>query len=291
MLAPGFNNFFQVDFEDSVQIGLDTANIFVGVLKFNLDPQFGQGILEAGPDVLTDNETFLAAYKGLFVTTDGVEDGAIINIDYSSDATTMVMYYHKEEEKFSYEFFITQTGSAHFNSYTHDYLNSGSSEFLAIFMDSTLGNFQYYLQTGVGFSADIDIASVLELHDSILILPINKAELIMAVDTEKTQGYAPPERLIISWLNENGVKLSIRDQALNDDIDGFYNEERKEYRFIMTSHVQAILDGTVPTTTFRIETIRPATSANRVVLNGNLADTTGGVNTLKLRLYYSQLID
>ena len=72
LLDPIFNNTFTPNFNDTVQIGLDTVNKFVGVLQLKLDPSFGQEIIDLnGTDVLSSNEEFQKVYKGLYITTDG----------------------------------------------------------------------------------------------------------------------------------------------------------------------------------------------------------------------------
>ena len=66
LLDPSFNSTFTPNFNDTVQIGLDTSDLFAGVLKFNLDPSFGQGIIDlSGTEVLSSNDEFLKVYKGL----------------------------------------------------------------------------------------------------------------------------------------------------------------------------------------------------------------------------------
>lgn len=296
LLDPSFNNTFTPNFDDSVQVDLDTIP---GVLALKLDPAFGQEIIDfSGTDVLSSLEEFLKVYKGLYITTDGVQDGSILNIDYSSDATTLIMYMHKDTlvndstdaiyENF--EFSLTPDITAHFNEYKHDYEGSGSAELLEIYNDTSLGNIKYYLQAGGGFAADIKFPTLHSLADSVIVLPISKAELILPVDSNTTDGYEPGNQLFISRINEDGQKVIIDDQG-SANLGGFYNESSSEYRFVITGHIQKYLNGDFSSPDVRIEINKPGTSPNRVILNGHDIDTTNGVKNLLLRIYYSTLND
>ena len=296
LLDPSFNNTFTPSFFDSVQVGLDTIE---GVLALKLDPSFGQEIIDfSGTDVLSSLEEFLKVYKGLYITTDGIQDGSILNIDYSSDATTMIMYMHKdtitEDSAYAilgnYEFNLTTDITAHFNEFKHDYEGSGSAEFLAIHNDTSLGNIQYYIQAGGGFSADIIFPTLHALEDSVALLPISKAELILPVDPSTTDGYEPGNQLFIFGINEEGERFIISDQGSNT-LGGFYDESNSEYRFIITGHIQNFLNGDFSSPKMRIEINKPGTSPNRMILNGHDIDTTNGINNLILRIYYSTLND
>ena len=299
LLDPSFNNTFTPNFDDTVQIGLDTANKFIGVLQLKLNQSFGQEIIDlGGTEVLSSLEEFLKVYKGLYVTTDGVQDGSILNIDYSSEATSLIMYMHKDtlvndstDAIFEdYEFTLTTDITAHFNEFKHDYEGSGSAEFLEIYNDTSLANIKYYLQAGGGFAADIKFPTLQSLADSVIVLPISKAELILPVASSTTEDYKPGNQLFISRIDEDGQKVIIDDQG-NPTLGGFYDESNSEYRFIFTGHIQKILNGEIKSPDVRIEINKPGTSPNRVILNGHDVDTTNGVKNLILRIYYSTLND
>ena len=293
LLDPSFNNTFTPSFDDSVQVGIDTI---AGVLALKLDPAFGQEIIDfSGTDVLSSLDEFLKVYKGLYITTDGVQNGSVLNIDYSSDATTMIIYMHKdtiaEDSAYAiignYEFNLTTDITAHFNEFKHDYEGSGSAEFLEIFNDTSLGNIQYYIQAGGGFSADIKFPTLHALADSIAVIPLSKAELILPVDSSKARDYEPGNQLIIFRINEDGQKVIIADPSIN----GFYDESRSEYRFVITEHIQNFINGELSSPDVRLETTKPGFSPNRMILNGHDIDTTNGTKNLTLRIYYTTLND
>lgn len=288
LLNPSFNNTFTPNFTDTIQIGLDTLAQFPGVLKLKIDSSFGQGIIDlSGTEVLSSNEEFLKVYKGLYITTDGIQNGSILNIDQSSSATTMIMYMHIDTVVSQYEFTVTQS-VVHFNEFKHDYVGSGSAEFNAILNDSTLGNTKYFVQAGNGFAVNIKMPTLHAITDSLGPIPINKAELILPIDPNTVNDFVPGNQLFISRFDENGTKLPIADNG-SPNLGGQYNELNNEYRFIITNHIQDFLNGIISTPDVRVEINKPGTSPNRTILLGNKADTTNGGSALKLRIYYSTL--
>lgn len=290
LLDPEFNNTFASNFVDSVQIGLDTLNKYPGVFKLKLDPAFGQEMIDLnGTEVLSNISEFLKVFKGLFMTTENTEDGSVIYFDFGSNATTMMLYYHVDTVAYDYEFLVISNSTAHFTQTIHDYEVSGSSQLQSVLIDSTLGNQNYFLQAGAGFDVNLRFPALETLLDSFPFLPINKAELIMPVSAEEdVTSLAPPSRLLIRRVNEDGEQVSILDAATSR-LDGNYNIFTNEYRFVITRHIQSYLNGEIPNADLLFSTIYQSTSANRVLLNGHDADTTGGVKNLKLRIYYSTL--
>jgi len=291
LLEPTFNNTFIPNFIDTIQIGLDTLNQFIGVFKLKLDPSFGQEIIDlSGTEVLSNNAEFLKVYKGLYITTDGVQDGSILNINYAGGATTLVMYMHIDTVISTFEFNISETANAHFNEYKHDYTGSGSAEFNAILNDTSLANQKYFLQAGGGFAIDIKMPTLHSLLDSLGPIPVNKAELIMPVDPSTVEDYVPASQFFISRFDEEGTNLIIADQG-SPNLGGLYDEFRSEYRFNITEHIQQFLNGEISTPDVRVEINKPGTSANRSILFGHNADTSNGEKALLLRIYYSTLND
>jgi hypothetical protein len=289
LLDPSFDNTFTANFLDTVQIGLDSSNQFPGVFQLHLDPSFGQEIIDfAGTEVLLNNEEFLKVYKGLYITTDNVEDGSILSIDYTSDATTMIMYFHVDTIVKEYEFEISSSSTVHFNEFKHNYVASGSDELNAILNDTNLANKKYFLQTGGGFSIGLEMPTLSSLKDSLNAIPVNKAELIMPVDPNTVEDYVPAEQFFISRINDEGKKVTIADQG-SFNLGGKYDEDKMEYRFIITEHIQGFINGDFSSPDVFIEIKKPGTSPNRSILYGHEADTLLGEKPLILRIYFSTL--
>jgi hypothetical protein len=288
LLDPSFNNTFTANFLDTIQIGLD-SNLVAGVFQLKLDPLFGQEIIDlAGTEVLLNNEEFLKVYKGLYITTDGDQDGTILSIDYTSDATTMIMYYHVDTIVKEFEFEISSTSTAHFNEFKHNYVVSGSNELNAILNDTNLANKKYFLQTGGGFSVGIEMPTLHSLIDSLGAIPVNKAELVMPVDPNSVEDYVPVEQFFILRIADDGRRVAIDDQG-SFNLGGKFDDEKMEYRFIITEHIQSFISGKINSPNVLIEVKKPGYSPNRSILYGHKADTTLGEKPLLLRIYYSTL--
>ena len=240
--------------------------------------------------MLSSNEEFTKVYRGLYITTDGDQDGAILNIDYSHAATTMVMYMHKDTVVYDYEFIMDYNSNAHFNEFKHDYEGTASSEYFDILNDSSKAAEKYFLQAGGGYMLNISMPTLNDVNDLLGVLPINKAELIMPVSSNYTDGFEPGEYFIMWRVNNYGRDTSITGYNY-PNYGGTYDSYRNEYRFNITEHIQEYLSGAVgtPIPDVKLEINKPGTSPNRVILNGNKADTSNGVKALKLRLYYSTL--
>jgi hypothetical protein len=291
LLDPDFDNLIQPSFFDTVYLSRNpdfTTLQIPGVIPLKLRKEFGQQILDYnGTEVLESNSNFLEQYKGLYVSIEG-EDGKDILFINMADFGTAVMIYYKagaDQEDKEYKFIIDNV-SAHFNVYEHAYEESGSIRLLAELQDSTIGNSYFFTQSGGGFETRINFPTLTALRDSQLFIPVNKAELIIPIEPGSTKDYAPPSLLYLFEINEDGKEQTLPDQY---HIGGFYDEINMQYSFNIVHFMQDVLNGEdLPELV--LKTGSPGSSPNRVLLNGNLADTTM-FKPMKLRLYYSSLIN
>ena len=294
LLDPDFNNLIEANFFDTVNLSRDTnfsALKIPGVIRLKLKTSFGQKILDLnGTNTLESNDNFLEEFKGLYVSVEGEEGSQIFYIDMADFGTSIMLYYKKgtaqEDEEYK---FIIDNFSAHFNVFEHDYSVSSSLRLQAVLADSTLGNKYCFNQSGGGFKTYLRMPTLMNLADSQLFIPVNKAELILPIEEGSTKEYSPPDQLFIFRINDDGEEELILDQYLGSGhIGGFYDREKNEYKFNIIRHVQAILNGDFVDHGLVIKTSNPGSTPNRVILNGNEADTLYHV-PMKLRLYYSSL--
>lgn len=294
LLDPDFNNLIQPDFLDTVYLSRDTNFTTLqipGVIPLKLNKEFGQKILDYnGTSVLSSNSEFLKEYKGLYVSVEGEDGKDILYIDMADFGTAVMIYYKKGSDQEDEEYkFIIDAVSAHFNVYEHDYEQSGSIRLLAAMQDSTIGNQYFFTQSGGGFKSYIHFPTLLNLTDSQLFIPVNKAELIVPIEPGSTKEYAPPNQLFLFRINDEGQEELILDQYFNH-VDGFYDPINFQYRFNIIKHVQAVLNGEINPNGLVMKTGSPGSTPNRVLLNGNHVDTSM-FKPMKLRLYYSSLIN
>ena len=95
--------------------------------------------------------------------------------------------------------------------------------------------------------------------------------------------------MFLFWVNDEGNEEFILDQTVSD-VDGRYDAENQQYRFNIIRHVQAILNGKINPNSLVLKTGSPGSTPNRVLLNGNMVDTSS-LKPMKLRIYYSSLIN
>jgi hypothetical protein len=294
LLDPTFNNLIQPDFLDTVYLSRDTnfASLQIpGVIPLRLKKEFGQQILDLnGTSVLSSNENFLQEYKGLYVSIEGEDGKDILFIDVSDFGTAVMIYFKEGSEQDNREYkFIIDDISAHFNVYEHDYEQSGSIRLLATMQDSTIGNQYFFTQSGGGYKSYLRFPGLLSLRDSQLFIPVNKAELIVPIEPGSTKEYAPPSQLFLFRINDDGEEELILDQYFNH-VGGFYDEVNYQYKFNIIKHVQAILKGDINPNGLVMKTGAPGSTPNRVLLNGQMVDTSI-LKPMKLQLYYSSLIN
>jgi len=290
LIDPTFDNLIQPNFFDTVYLSRtsNTALQIPGVIPIRLRKEFGQQILDFnGTEVTESGANFLEQYKGLYVSIEGEEGQDILFINMADFGTALMVYYKSGSDQEDKEYkFIIDAVSAHFNVYEHNYEESGSIRLLAEMQDSTIGNSYFFLQSGGGFEAKINFPTLKALRDSQLFIPVNKAELVIPVEPGSAKDYSPPSQLYLFGLTEDGEEQVLRDQY---HIGGAYNETENQYAFNIIHLIQDILDDE-PFYGLVLKTGTPGSSPNRVLLNGNNADTTQ-FKPMKLRLYYSSLIN
>lgn len=297
LVDPEFNNLILPNFTDTVNLSRD-SNITVlketGVLRIRLKKSFGQKLLDLeGTSVLENNDNFLEEFKGLKVSVVDNEGESIVFLDMDNFATTLMLYYKEGSDQSITDYkFVIDNVSAHFNYYEHDYLQSGSLRLKASLLDSTIGNEYISLQSGGGFKSYINFPDLLDLKETQVFIPINRAELILPIEEGSAKSFAPPPQLFIFMINDEGKEELVLDQYLGTShIDGIYDQENNQYRFNLVKQIQAIMNDEVSLNGFVLKTANPGSSPNRVILNGNAADTSMGARPMSLRLYYSSLIN
>lgn len=294
LVDPSFDNLIQPNFFDTVYLSRDSSFSSLqipGVIAIKLKREFGQQLLDLnGSSTLSSNANFLEEYKGLYVSIEDENGSDIIFIDMANFGTAVMIYYKEGSEQEDEEYkFIIDAVSAHFNKYDHDYEQSGSIKLLASMQDSTVGDQYHFTQTGGGYKSYIKFPTLIALRDSQPLIPVNKAELIVPVEPGSTKEYAPPSIMYLFWVNDEGVEEFILDQGYSE-VDGNYDRDKQQYRFNIIRHVQAILNGDINTNSLVMKTGNPGSTPNRVLMNGNMVDTSY-LKPMKLRIYYSSLIN
>lgn len=285
--TPVANYDFIPNLTDSVKIG--TIN-YKPQLRIRLDNTFGQNFLAQGN--FADNPSFLSFFKGLYITADNpsqaVGQGAIFNVNLTDAQSKITLYYHNTNTSVVSQFsFQPISTSARFTHFTHDYTGTPIANQLA---DVSQGANLIYVQPMAGIKTKIELPYLNKLSFSNAI-SVHKAELVIKVDpTSVTTNYAPPAKLVVVYIDENGKSNFLSD--IFEDVDGTstyfggtYTSSAHEYRFNIARHVQAILSGAKGNKGLYILPTGSAVLANRMVAGGS----GNATYKMKLKLTYTKL--
>lgn len=245
-----------------------------------IDNSLGEKLVNLDSTILVNNDSLLDAFKGLFVETREVTEGigSILTLETAS-ASRLVVYYNNEENDIEepdtlFTSFIITDNSARVNSIDHDYSGTPVEPNLD---QQTVQDENIYVQPTGGLKALILIDGLETWKDSIIIrgtdtikYAINKAELIFQTDTVATdkENFAPPRQLLITFIDDEGNEKLPKDYYFNPNFYGGFLYPEYKYRFNITQHMQAIIDGEVDNNGFYLSTGRRTHYANRVILEG-----------------------
>jgi hypothetical protein len=260
-------------------------------IRIKLDNQWGENLMMADSSNYATNEAFVQYMKGLKIlpiqTNQTNSNGAIYYFNPLSGFTNITLHYHTSNDttKFS---FITNSLTANFTTFEHDYSNSAIANILN---DTAKGSEKLYLQATIGTDVQIelkDIAAKFAANPKV----INLAELYIPVDTNEP--YYPLVKLSVSRKLENGTAEFLPDQVETGDrvIDGSFDAANSRYRFRITQYVQEIIQNYTPgSNQSEILLISPFgnnTLANRSVINGP-RPSSPDAEKLKIVITYTPL--
>jgi hypothetical protein len=281
----------------------DTLKSVTAQMRIKLDPSFIQNTILKDTSMLKNNAFFTGAFKGLHVSlnkdkTTGA--GGIAFFTMSGTNSKLEIYYKKQNATTStardtveVNFPIITTSNPVAATIKHNYSTNVSTQ---------LANpaVQYpvtYLQGLAGLRNKISFphlsSFIKNLGGKIV---INKAELVIDLSsgTDVSPFVAAP-RLALYTYDIAGVRTNIKDNAnpTTSKYGGFYDATNKNYKFILTSYLQQLIDGkaidygtylsTSSTTEFDLSP--PVTSAARSII-GSYGNST---NKVKLNIYYTKI--
>lgn len=238
-----------------------------------IENSLGNKLVNLDSTILSNNDSLLDAFKGLFVETKEVTSdlGTILTLETAS-ASRLVVYYNNEENSAKdtpdtlFTSFIITNNSARVNSINHDY---SGTPFEPLLNQQVTQDENIYIQPTGGLKALILIDGLENWKDSAN-TAINKAELIFQTDTIATDkdNFVPPSQLLVTFIDDDGNEKLPKDYYFNPNFYGGFLYPEYKYRFNITQHMQAIIDGEVDNNGFYLSTGRRTHYANRVILEG-----------------------
>ena len=257
-------------------------------LYIPIDPSLIQSLIvdasATRPEDFKDNNAFIKYFNGIVVESTG-DDGSILYFDAQTGVSRMQIYFRNDTDTGLFELRTDNSGRL-VNSFSHDF---SAAPFDPTQPDTVLGEEFTYVQAMGGAITGIEFPTLGNLVDSAYL--INRVELKFRVDFgSDANGFAAPQQLLLleTAANDTG-KVLIKDYSLNSGvvvggtlIKGQYKE--KQYTFNITRHIFDRLKNQGKGTRLFLVSGAGASTANRVVLNGNLH----GRNPLTLDIYYTR---
>lgn len=234
-----------------------------------IDHSLGEKLINLDSTILINNDSLLTRFKGLYVEAQEITEsvGSILTLDTES-TSRLVIFYNNDENKAEstpdtlFTSFVITENSARVNSIQHKYIGSPSQPSLE-------QKDNIYIQPTGGLKALIDITNLEGWRDSVNI-GINKAELVFQTDTiaSDIENFPAPPQLLVTFIDDDGNEKIPLDYYFNPNFFGGFLNTSYEYRFNLTQHFQAIIDGDVDNNGFYLSTGRRTPYANRVILEG-----------------------
>lgn len=282
----------------------DTLRAVSPQLRIKLDPNFIKTAILENESILKNNAFFSAGFKGLHVSVNKTKStgvGGVAFLNMTGENSYLQIYYKKQnattstaKDTVDAKFQIKATLSPVAASVKHSY-----SEQVATQLANP--DVQYpvtYLQGLSGLRNKISFphlsSFIKNLGGKIV---INKAELVIDLSSgSDVNPFVPAPRLALYTYDIAGVRANIRDNqgaSASTTFGGTYDSTKKNYRFIVTSYLQDLIDGksvdygtylsTSSSTEFDLNP--PITSAARSVI-GSFGNNT---NKVRLNIYYTKI--
>lgn len=254
------------------------------LLKIELSKEFGQKLLSASKNQLSNSDSFQNFFKGLAIIPDGkVFTGAIMYFILNHTQTKLTVYYNDTTVNFPINSY-----SARFSNFKHDYsgsiaqtqLNNPQKEYSEVL-----------LQPMSGTKVTIKFPYLKHLLDSGLIA-IHKAEITFPLDLNSPYKANAPASLLLIKTDSSNNLLSIIDRD-ESYYGGLLNASKTSYSFIITRYIQQLLKEYLKdpnyiekyTLTLIVPSDNPISAAPVIIKNKDAA----GNKVAKIKIWYSNL--
>jgi hypothetical protein len=256
-------------------------------LRINLFDAFGQNIANLDSSVLENDTTFLKYIQGLYIAADTITEGfsrGVMYFDMASEISGVRIYYRNDEAD-SLNIFFPFSSGVKTNYFTHQYPVSTPAYEALNNPDTTIGEAVTFVKGFAGMRTIIKLPTLTDLQD----VSINKAELTFTATYDDGRRFNPPPKLLLiplDSLGHNSYIAALYSQEIFstviDDNLGATNiggellksvsEETGrtiyQYKFVITRHVQEILEGSLDNYGFALSCFPGHRIPNAVTLGG-----------------------
>jgi hypothetical protein len=288
----------------------DTLKAAPASIRIKIDRTFAQNNLaNLSAANLANNVVFNESFKGLSVSINkskSTGNGGIMHMNLADTTSRLEVYYKRQNattatkiDTVSKSFPTSQSTGPVAASIKHDYEGTAIATQLA-----DASNKQYevtYLQSMTGVRNKISFPHLQAFAKNVGKIVVNKAELVVDLsDGTDVAPYLPAPRLALYQLDIAGQRALIADQSTTDirytgNFGTSYNSANKTYTFIVTGHIQDLINGKTQDygtflaaagSTLAVNSISPnLITAHRSVI-GSMAN---GTNKIKLNIYYTKI--
>lgn len=271
-------------------------------LRLNLDPEFGRRFI-TDMDSLRDNDAefstadqFREYLRGFKITVEETEDpGAMLYFNLTDSYSRLQIYYKKtgQEKNSIYELPLGNATGRRYTHYEHyDHADASADIRAQIFDgDTALGDSILFVQSMANFRVQVQLPYINDLIDEQNEdFAINTARLIIPIDQGFSLDSVDLARALILYREDPsnpGQLISLADQFVAPGyFGGTINEEKTEFSFNITQHLQMILEDPSKNTPLYIRVGGAAQNAGRVVLKG-----PGRADPMRLVIKYTQPVN
>jgi hypothetical protein len=300
---------------DIVEKKPDTLKAVTPQIRIKLNNAFIQSnilnLTEAG---LKTNEDFTRAFKGLQVRINksgSTGNGGIMFFDFAGANSNLTLYYKKQNattataiDTIAVNFPISTASGPVASSIKHDYANT---EIATQLSNPTKQYDVTYLQPLAGLRNKISFPYLSKFAAEAGKIIVNKAELVidLSAGSDVRPFVAAPRLSLYKYdIAEKRQKLVDNSpETSNKGLDpatfgGYFNAVKKQYVFVITSHIQDLISGTAkdygtflaPTPSSEaLYQIPSLISGARAVIGGFKKNPAVGDKTMKLNIYYTKV--
>ncbi len=260
-------------------------------IRIPLSDAYGQRFIDANETETYENvPNYIEEFKGLFVTFDDEMDGvgSKYRMNMLATRTSLELFYQTEEDTLYRmqrypinEFARRTTRIEHFGY-------EGTDEALRLQIehgDQAMADSLLFVQSLGLVRANIGFP-FLENLSEIERLLVNKAELVVPVDTTYSAEHLPPaDELLLLRMDDEGELHFLDDYMMGSGyFGGRLDEDNMEYRFNISKHVQQVMDGEVSNDKLALVVVGSADNMSRVVLRGPGRTD----NPMRIMIYYTE---
>lgn len=245
LVLPGTETIDPKVYENDV-VGADTLS---PQLRLNLNTSFGQYLIDNEAS-MASNDQFLSFFKGVYVRVSNTStlpsgQGSVLYLSAEDALSKMVIYYtNSGNENKTFSFNINNK-CGRFNKIDFD---RTGTDVLAVLNNPELGQEKFYMQSSA-IRATIEFPYIMDLQKDQKRI-INSAVLVLPVQDFQTDVFDPTTTLFIAKVKDKFTSEFTKDYASFNFVN--YNETDKEFRFLMTREIQAVLDGERENTAYRV---------------------------------------